>query len=82
MVLQGEVQGFYPVVMEVEKQSMHRYHFLSNVAIEHTGNEASGVLWNCNLYTRRKNTKFFGGRYHNTFKKFESDWLMSKVNIF
>ena len=22
----GDVQGFYPVVMEVERQSMHRYH--------------------------------------------------------
>ena len=24
----GDVKGFYPVVMEVEKQSMHRYLFL------------------------------------------------------
>ena len=30
----GDVQGFYPAVMEVERQSMHRYHFLSNVAID------------------------------------------------
>ena len=38
----GDVQGFYPVVMEVERQSMHRYHFLSNVAIEVDGENAEG----------------------------------------
>ena len=75
----GEVQGFYPVVMEVEKQSMHRYHFLSNVAIEHTGNEAEVECYGIATSTHDgKTLNFFGGRYHNTFKKFESDWLMSR----
>ena len=75
----GDVEGFYPVVMEVEKQSMHRYHFLSNVAIKLDGNTAEVECYGIATSTHDgKNLNFFGGRYHNSFKKVENDWLMSR----
>ena len=75
----GDVQGFYPVVMEVERQSMHRYHFLSNVAIEVDGENAEVDCYGIATSTHDgKNLNFFGGRYHNSFKKTNQDWLMSR----
>ena len=75
----GDVKGFYPVVMEVEKQSMHRYHFLSNVAIKLDGNTAEVECYGIATSTHDgKNLNFFGGRYHNSFEKVENDWLMSR----
>ena len=75
----GDVQGFYPVVMEVERQSMHRYHFLSNVAIEVDGENAEVECYGIATSTHDgKNLNFFGGRYHNSFKKTNQDWLMSR----
>tara|TARA_B100000902_G_C27235921_1_gene877408 strand:- start:833 stop:1348 length:516 start_codon:yes stop_codon:yes gene_type:complete len=75
----GDVQGFYPVVMEVERQSMHRYHFLSNVAIEIDGENAEVECYGIATSTYDgKNLNFFGGRYHNSFKKTNQGWLMSR----
>ena len=75
----GDVQGFYPVVMEVERQSMHRYHFLSNVAIEVDGENAEVECYGIATSTYDgKNLNFFGGRYHNSFMKTNQDWLMSR----
>ena len=75
----GDVKGFYPVVMEVEKQSMHRYHFLSNVAIKLDGNNAEVECYGIATSTHDgKNLNFFGGRYHNSFEKVENDLLMSR----
>lgn len=75
----GDVQGFYPVVMEVERQSMHRYHFLSNVAIEIDGENAEVECYGIATSTYDgKNLNFFGGRYHNSFKKTNQAWLMSR----
>ena len=75
----GDVQGFYPVVMEVERQSMHRYHFLSNVAIEVDEENAEVECYGIATSTHDgKNLNFFGGRYHNSFKKTNQDWLMSR----
>ena len=75
----GDVKGFYPVVMEVEKQSMHRYNFLSNVAIKLDGNTAEVECYGIATSTHDgKNLNFFGGRYHNSFEKVENDWLMSR----
>ena len=75
----GDVQGFYPVVMEVERQSIHRYHFLSNVAIEIDGENAEVECYGIATSTHDgKNLNFFGGRYHNSFKKTNQDWLMSR----
>ena len=72
----GDVQGFYPVVMEVERQSIHRYHFLSNVAIEIDGENAEVECYGIATSTHDgKNLNFFGGRYHN---KTNQDWLMSR----
>ena len=65
--------------MEVEKQSMHRYHFLSNVAIKLDGNTAEVECYGIATSTHDgKNLNFFGGRYHNSFEKVENDWLMSR----
>jgi len=65
--------------MEVERQSMHRYHFLSNVAIEVDGENAEVECYGIATSTHDgKNLNFFGGRYHNSFKKTNQDWLMSR----
>ena len=75
----GDVQGFYPVVMEVEKQSMHRYHFLSNIAIEVNGETAEVECYVVATSTHDgENLNFFGGRYHNSFKKTEQGWQISR----
>ena len=75
----GDVQGFYPVVMELEKQSLHRYHFLSNIAIEVNGETAEVECYGVATSTHDgENLNFFGGRYHNSFKKTEQGWQMSR----
>ena len=49
----GPVEGFYPVVMEIERATRHRSHFLSNVAIQLDGGGGGWVLRHCILHTRR-----------------------------
>ena len=58
---------------------MHRYHFLSNVAIALNQDEAEVECYGIATSTHDgKILNFFGGRYHNSFKKIEQDWLMSR----
>ena len=64
--------------MEVERQSMHRYHFLSNVAIKTESDGAEVEYYGIATSTHDENFKFFGGRYHNSFNKTNQDWLMSR----
>ena len=62
-----------------EHLSRHRYHFLSNVAIDLNQDEAEVECYGIATSTHDgKILNFFGERYHNSFKKIEQDWLMSR----
>ena len=76
-------KDFILLVMEVERQSMHRYHFLSNVAIKLNQDGAEVECYGIATSTHDgKTLNFFGGRYHNSFNKTNQDWLMSRSDTF
>ena len=75
----GPVEGFFPVVMEIERAAMHRSHFLSNVAIQLDGSFAEVECYGIATSTLDGNTlNIFGGRYLNRFQQIEQDWKMSR----
>lgn len=74
----GPVEGFYPVVMEVERATLHRGHFLSNVAIELQGDVADVESYGIATSTMDgKSLNVFGGRYLNRFQCDAGNWLIS-----
>ena len=74
----GPVEGFYPVVMEVERATLHRGHFLSNVAIELDGDTAEVECYGIATSTMDGHTlNVFGGRYLNRLQCVEGDWQIS-----
>jgi len=75
----GDVAGFYPVVMEIERAALHRSHFLANEAIEIQGDEAEVECYGIATSTLDgKNLMVFGGRYHNSFRHTAQGWRMSR----
>ena len=75
----GSVEGFFPVVMEIERAALHRSHFLSNVAIQLEGSFAEVECYGIATSTLDGNTlNIFGGRYLNRFQQIEQDWKMSR----
>ena len=76
---QGDAEGFYPVVMEIERSALHRSHFLSNVAIELQGDFAEVECYGIATTTPdNKVLNVFGGRYLNRFQRVNGDWLICK----
>ena len=76
---EGNVDGFYPVVMEIERATLHRTHFLSNTAIEVQGDVAEVESYGVATSTfDNKTLNIFGGRYLNRFQKMGQEWLISK----
>ena len=75
----GPVEGFYPVVMEIERATLHRSHFLSNVAIELDGDKAEVECYGIASSTLDGETlNVFGGRYLNQFAHVNAEWRMSR----
>ena len=75
----GDVEGFYAAVMDVERETMHRQHFLSNLAIEIDGDKAEVECYGIATSTYDgANLNFFSGRYHNSFEKLGATWLISR----
>ena len=66
----GPVEGFYPVVMEIERATRHRSHFLSNVAIQLDGDKAEVECYGIASSTLDGDMlNVFGGRYLNEFAR-------------
>ena len=75
----GPVEGFFPVVMEIEKAALHRSHLLSNIAIDLDGESAEVECYGIATSTLDgKTLNVFGGRYHNSFQQAAEDWRMSR----
>ena len=74
---QGDVEGFYPIVMAVERATLHRSHFLSNVAIQLHGDLADVECYGIATSTLdNKTLNVFGGRYLNRFQRVGNRWLI------
>ena len=73
----GPVEGFYPVVMEIERATRHRSHFLSNVAIQLDGDKAEVECYGIASSTLDgEMLNVFGGRYLNAFARVGTEWRM------
>ena len=76
---EGPVEGFYPVVMEIEKAALHRSHLLSNIAIDLDGESAEVECYGIATSTLDgKTLNVFGGRYHNSLQKMSEEWRISR----
>jgi hypothetical protein len=74
----GNVEGFIPVVMEIERQALHRWHFLSNIASEIHGDHAEVECYGMATSTYDgKALNIFAGRYLMRCEQSPSGWLMS-----
>jgi len=77
----GDVSGFYPVVMQIERATLHRSHFLSNVAIQLRDDFAEVECYGIATSTFDNAVlNVFGGRYLNRFQRVDGDWLICKSN--
>ena len=77
----GDVSGFYPVVMQIERATLHRSHFLSHVAIQLRDDFAEVECYGIATSTfDNKVLNVFGGRYLNRFQRVDGDWLICKSN--
>ena len=75
----GPAEGFFPVVMEIERAALHRSHLLSNIAIDLDGESAEVECYGIATSTLDgKTLNVFGGRYHNSFQQAAEDWRMSR----
>lgn len=75
----GPVEGFYPVVMEIERATRHRSHFLSNVAIQLDGDKAEVECYGIASSTLDGDMlNVFGGRYLNEFARVGTEWRMCR----
>ena len=75
----GPVEGFYPVVMEIERATRHRSHFLSNVAIQLDGDKAEVECYGIASSTLDgEMLNVFGGRYLNEFARVSTEWRMCR----
>ena len=74
---QGEVEGFYPIVMQIQRATLHRSHFLSNVAIQLQDDFAEVECYGIATSTLdNKTLNVFGGRYLNRFERAGNEWLI------
>lgn len=74
----GPVEGFFPVVMEIERNALHRWHLLSNVAIDVSGDQAEVECYGMATSTHDgKTLDIFAGRYLIKCARTQSGWLMS-----
>ena len=75
----GPAEGFFPVVMEIERAALHRSHLLSNIAIDLDGESAEVECYGIATSTLDgKTLNVFGGRYHNSFQKVAEVWRISR----
>jgi len=75
----GDVEGFYRAVMEVERATAHRSHFLSNVAIQLLDGFAEVECYGVATSTFDNEVlNVFGGRYLNRFQRVNTEWLICK----
>ena len=75
----GPAEGFFPVVMEIERAALHRSHLLSNIAIDLDGESAEVECYGIATSTLDgKTLNVFSGRYHNSFQKVTEEWRISR----
>ncbi len=75
----GDVEGFFPVVMEIERQALHRWHLLSNIASEIQGDQAEVECYGIATSTHDgQSLNIFAGRYLIRCVKTPEGWLMAR----
>ena len=79
---QGRGDAFIPVVMEIERGFMRRWHFVANAIIQVNGDTAEGECYGLaagvSARDGRTVTDVFGGRYLDRFVRREGQWMISR----
>ncbi len=81
----GAAADFVPVVMQIERASQRRWHFLGSVQIAlHSESSASVECYGLATGIRETDGEWtgnlYGGRYLDEFEKREGEWRISKRN--
>jgi hypothetical protein len=81
----GTAAEFVPVVMQIERSSQRRWHFLGGLQIKlHSTSSASAEAYGIATGVREAEGvwtgNMFGGRYLDEFEKRDGEWRISKRN--
>lgn len=79
----GTAENFLPVVMEIERGTQRRWHFLSPPLIKlHSATAASVECYGTATGVRERdgewNGTLYGGRYLDEFEKRDGEWRIAK----
>lgn len=78
----GRGDAFIPVVMEVERSFIRRWHFLANAIIQVNGDTAEGECYGLAAGVSQREgrtvTDLFGGRYLDRFVRRAGNWMISR----
>jgi hypothetical protein len=79
----GTADGFVPVVMEIEKSALRRWHLVGGLLIEIDGNLARSECYGFTVSAAVNEAgetadNLFGGRYLDELEKRDGEWRISK----
>jgi len=78
----GRGDGFIPVVMDIERRFLRRWHLIANAIIQVNGDTAEGESYGLAAAVAEREghtiTDVFGGRYLDRFVRRTGQWQIAK----